>query len=163
MTIKPSAYLRCRAGKGWLRGLGALVAAAALLAAAWVVEFECAVSPHKLPLAAQEFLAEHYPQQTPALVERAYDDFRITYEVFFHTGAHVRFSCRGAFRALDSRQLPIPAAIVPEAVRAYAAKHYPGAAVTKLEHERREWEVRLSNGMELSFDDREFFLSGYDD
>ena len=154
---------RCGA-RWWLRPLVAVAAlTAVVLGVGYGVEFERSVSPRKLPLAAQEFLAEHYPQQTPALVERAYDDFRITYEVFFHTGAHVRFSCRGAFRALDSRQLPIPAAIVPEAVRAYAAKHYPGAAVTKLEHERREWEVRLSNGVELSFDNRNFFPTGYDD
>lgn len=154
---------RCGA-RCWLRPLVAVAAlTAVVLGVGYGVEFERSVSPHKLPLAAQEFLAEHYPQQTPALVLWAWDDFRIRYEVFFHTGTQLRFRYGGALKAVDSRQQPIPAGIVPEAVREYVGRHFPGAVITKLEHERREWEVRLSNGVELSFDNRNFFPTGYDD
>ena len=154
---------RCGA-RWWLRPLVAAAAlAAVVLGVGYGVEFERPVSPHKLPLAAQEFLAEHYRQQTPALILWEWDDFRITYEVFFHTGTQLRFRHGGALKAVDSRLHPIPSAIVPEAVREYVSRHFPGAVITKLEHERHEWEVLLNTMTELSFDERGFFLTDYDD
>lgn len=46
----------------------------------------------------------------------------------------------------------MPAAVIPAAIASYVKENYPGATIRKIEKERREYEVRLSNRVELTFD-----------
>lgn len=161
--IKIPESLRPYTAKRWIWGYATLAAIAVLLTVAWNVEFERAIPRQKLPVAAQEFLAAHYPDERVALVRWKYEEFEITYQVIFSNGTKAEFRRNGTMKKIKSRSHPVPEAIVPEAIRGYIAETFPGAFVIEIEHKRRRYEVELNNTVELSFDDRDFFLTDYDD
>ena len=41
--------------------------------------------------------------------------------------------------------------------------NFPGTFLVGIEHTCREWEVKLNNTIELTFDDKRFALKEYDD
>ena len=45
----------------------------------------------------------------------------------------------------------------------YVARNFPGTFLVGIEHTCREWEVKLNNTIELTFDDKRFALKEYDD
>ena len=163
MTIKLPETLRPYAAKRWLWAYGTLAAIVLLLAVAWNVEFERAMPRQKLPAAAQEFLSTHYPQEKVALVRWEYEEFGITYQVVFSNGTKVEFLRNGEMKKVKSRLHPVPEAVVPEAICSYVAETFPGTFITEIEHKRHAWKVELNNMVELSFDDRGFYLTDYDD
>ena len=46
----------------------------------------------------------------------------------------------------------IPAATIPTAIRQYVTTNYPDVKVQKIERDKKEYEVKLSNRTELKFD-----------
>lgn len=59
---------------------------------------------------------------------------------------------RGRFRRL-----------FPAQIADYVARNFPGTFLVGIEHTCREWEVKLNNTIELTFDDKRFALKEYDD
>ena len=57
----------------------------------------------------------------------------------------------------------VPEEIVPEQIAEYVRTHFPGVMVKEIAKERKEYEVELSNSLELKFDRKAFFLTDYDD
>ena len=53
---------------------------------------------------------------------------------------------------IDCKASSVPSAIVPAQIQEYIRKNYPDTTVKKIEKNRREYEVKLSNRVELSFD-----------
>ena len=98
-----------------------------------------------------------------ALVRWEYEEFGITYQVVFSNGTKVEFLRNGEMKKVKSRLHPVPEAVVPEAICSYVAETFPGTFITEIEHKRHEWKVELNNMVELSFDDRGFYLTDYDD
>ena len=43
---------------------------------------------------------------------------------------------------------------MPQRIAAYVGEHYPMQPVVHIERSGKEWEVELTNGMELKFDSR---------
>lgn len=54
-------------------------------------------------------------------------------------------------------------AVVPAQIADYVARNFPGTFLVGIEHTCREWEVKLNNTIELTFDDKRFALKEYDD
>ena len=48
----------------------------------------------------------------------------------------------------------VPAALVPQPIMAFVKKTYPDAVVTKIERDRRGYDVDLSNGLDLEFNSK---------
>ena len=46
----------------------------------------------------------------------------------------------------------VPVAVVPEAIKKYVATNYPDAKMLKIERDKHDYEVKLSNGWEIKFD-----------
>lgn len=74
-------------------------------------------------------------------------------------------------RAVAPQELPGEArsfiaqhsAVVPAQIADYVARNFPGTFLVGIEHTCREWEVKLNNTIELTFDDKRFALKEYDD
>lgn len=56
----------------------------------------------------------------------------------------------------------MPADIVPQQIKDYVKQNYPDARITKIDRDRRDYEVSLSNRLELTFN-KEFRLIEIDD
>ena len=80
----------------------------------------------------------------------------------FTNGSKVEFRRNGAWKEVDCRYSSLPAGIVSMPIETKVQELYPGAAVIKIERDKQEVEVKLNNGMELTFD-RSHNLIGIDD
>ena len=142
-------------------------AAVAVLVIAVVVavniEYEKPVSQEKLPAAAQSFLEQYYPGGNIALVMKSLDDMEVTYETIYTDGVRVEFDRRGEWKKVGSGLSPVPQDLIPPQIKAYLSANFPALDVVKIERDRKEWEVKLSNRMELTFDSRTFALTDVDD
>ena len=67
------------------------------------------------------------------------------------------------WREIKSRSRAVPSAVVPAQIADYVARHFPRTFLVGIEHTCREWEVKLNNTIELTFDDKRFALKEYDD
>ncbi len=116
----------------------------------------------QLPAKARDFIRQHFndAQISLATVDREFMD--TTYEVFFAGGCKVEFSGNGQWKEVDCSHTRVPDGIIPDEVRAYIAANYPERHVTEIDRDNRDYEVKLSNGLELTFDLR-FRLIGIDD
>ena len=78
--------------------------------------------------------------------------FNKSYEVMFNTGDKVEFDKAGEWTEVRCRQTGVPAQIVPAQIAEYVKTNYPDAVILQIERDSREWEVKLSNRWEITFD-----------
>lgn len=120
-----------------------------------------AVTTEQMPRQAQEFIARYFPgEKSPTQKRKRF--FEVIYEVMFTNGSKVEFRRNGAWKEVDCRYSSLPAGIVSMPIETKVQELYPGAAVIKIERDKQEVEVKLNNGMELTFD-RSHNLIGIDD
>lgn len=109
------------------------------------------ITIEELPSEARNFISLHFPGERVALalMERDFPD--IDYKVVFATGAMAEFDRQGLWTEISCRYSEMPAGIVPEPMEAKAAELYPDSRVTEIERGRKGYELKLDNGMELTF------------
>lgn len=112
----------------------------------------------RLPQNAKEFLAKHFPDKTPMVLKEDWDDF----EVMYTNGEKVEFLKNGEWKKVDCRTAAVPDVLVPEQIKTQVQAHYPGAVITKIEKDRRGWEVKLNNGLDIDFSPK-FVITDIDD
>lgn len=121
-----------------------------------------AISEGELPAAAREFISMYFRDVRPALVKEERDFPDISYEIVFTTGAKVEFDRHGTWTEVSCRYSEMPDGIVPRQLVEKAREFYPEAAVTEIERRRHGYEIKLDNGLELTFSS-DFRLLDIDD
>lgn len=109
------------------------------------------IGKDQLPAEAQQFLQEFFSDSEVMLVLEEGTPIRREYDVTLANGTHIEFSADGRCIEVESREA-LPRGIVPPSIQTYVSKYYPTHEITRLERSRREWEVRLSNGVDITFD-----------
>ena len=102
-----------------------LFLAAALLALG--ISTACADSDRpidvaQLPQKAQQFIQKHFAGEKVALAKVERDFLEVRYEV------------------------------IPAQIAQYVSGHYPDASIVQIDRDKHDYEVKLSNGLELTFD-----------
>lgn len=120
------------------------------------------ITADRLPQAARQFVKEYFPTQKMAYAKVDSGMFDTEYEVAFENGSKVEFFKNGEWKEVDCKNSAVPAGIVPSKIASYVKSNYPDAAIVQIERSRREWEVKLSNRWELTFDNS-FNLIDIDD
>lgn len=106
----------------------------------------------ELPTTAQEFIQTHFSQEKIALAKMDPDYWDRDYEVIFVNGDKVEFDKQGNWKEVKSATSgSVPSTTIPAQIGAYLMRNYPGVPVIKVERERKKYEVKLSNGRELTF------------
>lgn len=107
----------------------------------------------QLPQQAQQFLSTHFADAKILLATIETGLFEKGYEVRMVGGQKVEFDRNGEWSEVDCQQSAVPAAIIPDFIAKYVAETWPGTVVVKIENDkrRREYEVDLSNRLELKF------------
>lgn len=106
---------------------------------------------NEMPAVSKDFISRYFPEETPALVKMERDFPELSYEVIFTGGIKLEFDRRGEWTKVSCRYSAMPEGIVPAPMEAKARDLYPGAAIVEAERDRRELEIKLNNGMELTF------------
>jgi hypothetical protein len=119
------------------------------------------ITREQLPAMAQQFLHDYFPSAEVTAAHEDGDIVRREYDVMLDDGTHIEFAADGRWLEIESREA-LPRGIVPPGIVTYTAKHYPSLTIHHIERSRREWEVTLSNGVEIRFN-RRFSVISIDD
>lgn len=120
------------------------------------------IAVDQLPQKAQQFIKQHFPKLKVALAKEEREFLDLRYEVVFANSVKIEFLKDGEWKEVDCKYSAVPAAIVPVKIAEYVAKNYEDVQIVKIDRDKREYEVDLSNGLELTFDTK-FNLIDIDD
>ena len=105
----------------------------------------------ELPEAAKQFIDKHFSKDKVTSVILDEDLMSKEYKVIFESGAKVEFKGDGTWEDVKCRYDAVPRALGPDKIADYVKKHYPEAKITEINREHGEWEVKISGGLELTF------------
>ena len=106
----------------------------------------------QLPATAQQFIKEYFGDKKIALAKMESDFFGKNYDVIFANGDKVEFDRSGEWTEVKCKYTQVPDKLVAEQVKKFVTENYPESKVVKFERDRNDYEVKLSNGWELTFD-----------
>lgn len=121
-----------------------------------------AVTLEQLPQKAQQFIKTHFAQSKLSYAQQDTDLFDGDYEVTFTDGAKIEFSKKGEWKDVECKATEVPQAIIPPLVSKFVKQSHPEQKITKIDRDSHDYEIKLSNGLELKFNLKGQFL-GYDD
>lgn len=120
------------------------------------------VSVAQLPAPAQKFIQEYYPGEKVSYATKDDDIIFPEYNVVLVNGVKIGFNNNGQLDNIEARHSSVPDALIPVQIREYVKIHYPDAVIRSYDVDKRSYEVKLSNRMELKFN-RNFQLIEIDD
>ena len=112
----------------------------------------------KLPAAAQTLLNTHFADRTPLIITADRDDYKVSYK----NGESVEFDRKGNWKDIDCRFSEVPAELIPPQISAVVEQNFPGAVIVKLDRDRKGYDVKLDNGLELELN-KNFQIVDMDD
>ncbi len=108
----------------------------------------------QLPAAAQQVIKQHFSTLKVALAKVESGLLEKSYDVIFTNGCKVEFGRDGQWTEISCKNSAVPAALVPAPIGKYLKATYPGVRITGIEKDRKEYEVQLSNGTEVTFNSK---------
>lgn len=120
------------------------------------------VSVNNLPALARQVITRNFAGKKVAFAKVESGVINKNYDVIFTNGDKVEFDKKGAWTEIDCEHTSVPAALVPSAIRNYVNSNYSGNIILKIERNSREYEVKLSNGLEIKFNSK-FQVTDIDD
>ena len=115
----------------------------------------------QLPAPAKEFLNVNYPGEKISYAVVDDDLIRPDYTVRLANGVEIQFDNSGALEKISAR-IGVPESVIPVQISDYVKSNYPEAVIIEYEIGRREYDVELSNGLDLKFNGK-FRIIGLDD
>lgn len=108
----------------------------------------------RLPEKARTFIQKHFSGIKVALAKMESDFFEKSYEVIFVNGNKVEFYGDGDWKEIECKYTEVPGSAVPSFIRSYVRDNHAGRKIWKLEYseEKKHYEVKLSDRLELTFD-----------
>ena len=110
------------------------------------------VTFEQLPQAAQVFIKQNFADREIAFAKVDKDWFDATYDVLFTNGEKLEFNKKGEWKEMQCKLNSVPEKALPAAIVKFVNEKYPGAKVISIEKDRYEYEVKLSNFWEITFD-----------
>lgn len=120
------------------------------------------INKNQLPAQAQKFLNDHFNGVKLSYAKLDRDFLERSYEVLLADGTKLEFFSNGEWQEVDCKFSEVPAGIVPEPIVKYIAENFPGEKVLKIELDRGNYELKLSNRLELTFN-KNFNIIDIDD
>ena len=109
------------------------------------------IAINALPVKAQTLLSNQFNGQKVMLATIESGVVSRSYDVVLHNGTKLEFDKKGNFTEIDCKQGIVPAQLIPQAIKNYLKDNYAGQSVKKIEINKNEYEVELSNGLDLTF------------
>lgn len=109
------------------------------------------VTYDQLPKAAKKFINTNFPTDKVSFATVDDDLIGPEYEVVLASGVMLQFENNGSLDQIKVRNGNIPAGIVPVQLIQTATQYYPDARIVEFEVDRKSYEIKLSNGMEMKF------------
>ena len=101
----------------------------------------------QLPAEAQTMLKSYFADKVPLVITVDWDDYTVIYQ----SGEKVEFDKKGNWKELNCKTSSVPAALIPAQITNHVNATFPGATIVKIERDRRGYEVKLNNGMDIEY------------
>ncbi|MBR5102274.1 MAG: PepSY-like domain-containing protein [Muribaculaceae bacterium] len=113
---------------------------------------------NQLPATAQKMLKQNFSNKVPLIVTMDWDDYTIVYD----SGEKVEFDKEGNWKEIECRSSRVPTDLIPEQIKTHIKNTFPGTTILKIDRNRRGYEVKLNNGLEVEYN-RSFQVIDIDD
>lgn len=105
-----------------------------------------------LPKKALSFMKQNFAEAKVSYAKMEDDFLNKTYEVVFVNGQKLEFDKNGEWTEVDCKFAVVPATIIPQEIKNYLQKKFPEQKVVKIERNKKMYEVKLDNKLEVTFD-----------
>ena len=109
-----------------------------------------------------QFMTQYFPEATIQMVMPDEDDI----DVVLNDYTKIEFKLNNEWKKVDcehaTKFISVPATLVPEQITAYVNANFPNTIIKKLEKKFFGWEIELSNGLEVKFNNN-FKVTKVDD
>lgn len=105
----------------------------------------------QLPLVARNFINRHFTRPQFSYIKIDSEFLSKKYEVVLSDRTKIEFNGDGEWEEVDGKRNNIPTTIIPAHIKQYVEANYPGVSFTKIERDRGEVEVELTNRLSLTF------------
>lgn len=137
----------------------AMIAVVLVVALAAVSARDRIVSADALPKAARDFIAANFAGKTVQYVEQEFNE----YEVHLSDRTEIKFTGNGDWDTIKCYE-GIPANVLPAGITSYVSQNFAGAKILEADKDWNNIQVKLSNWMEVFFDNNGKYLGQkYDD
>ena len=109
------------------------------------------INVNELPAKAQTLLSKHFKGQKVMLATIESGVVSRSYDVVLQNGTKLEFDKKGNLTEIDCKQGIVPSQLIPQPIKNYLKENYRGEAVRKIELNKKEYEVELTNGIDLTF------------
>ena len=109
------------------------------------------ISVNALPAKAQTLINNHFNGQKVMLATIESGVVSRSYDVVLQNGTKLEFDKKGNLTEINCKQGIVPALLIPQAIKNYLKDNYAGQSVKKIEMNKNEYEVELTNGLDLTF------------
>lgn len=109
------------------------------------------ISFSELPVKSQNFITTHFPNSEVAYVTMDRDLYSTDYDVMLSCGTKIEFNADGDWTEVDCQRMAVSDKIVPQELQAYVEKNYPTQEIRDIQRDKRGWDIKLSSGLELEF------------
>jgi len=125
---------------------------AALLGFAVASADDRAITEQQLPTAARSFIHTHYANHKVVVASQDRNIFNTDYTALLDDGSKIEFDNKGNWESVAHKGGKIPQGIIPTQIAQFVQQHFPASHITKIEHDRQGYEVKLQGDTELKFD-----------
>ncbi len=109
------------------------------------------INVNELPAKAQTLLSKHFKGQKVMLATIESGVVSRSYDVVLRNGTKLEFDKKGNLTEIDCKQGFVPSQLIPQPIKNYLKENYPAQAVKKIEMNKKEYEVELTNRIDLTF------------
>ena len=109
------------------------------------------INVNERPAKAQTLLSKHFKGQKVMLATIESGVVSRSYDVVLRNGTKLEFDKKGNLTEIDCKQGIVPSQLIPQAIKNYLKENYRGETVRKIELNKKEYEVELTNGIDLTF------------
>lgn len=110
------------------------------------------IQVEQMPQQAQTLIKQFFPSHKVAIAKMESGIFDKSYEVIFTDGNKIEFDKKGNWKEVDCKHGFVPEKLIPVAIRNYVITNYPNTSIIKIDKDSKDYEVKLSNRIELKFD-----------
>ncbi len=109
------------------------------------------INVNELPAKAQTLLSKHFKGQKVMLATIESGVVSRSYDVVLRNGTKLELDKKGNLTEIDCKQGIVPNQLIPQPIKNYLKENYRGETVRKIELNKKEYEVELANGIDLTF------------
>lgn len=114
----------------------------------------------ELPQKAQAFLKKNFTKEkVHQILEETGERIGTGYKVVIKDKLKIKFDRKGDWKEIDGKRKSIPTDFIPDKIIKYIQRSFPNNSVVKIEREKRKFEVEITNGLELEFDQDGNFIN----